>query len=40
MNTDEINIARKWYALGYDLSTIAQHFEMHVETLKRYMRTV
>ncbi|WP_160173700.1 hypothetical protein [Nitrincola sp. A-D6] len=39
-NTHEINIARKWYALGYELQAIADHFEMHVETLKRYMRAV
>ena len=30
--------AINWYVAGWDLSTIAQHFDMAVEELKSYLR--
>lgn len=40
MSNEQIKLARHWYVTrGYDLITIAQHFGLHVEQLKKEIRT-
>jgi TPR repeat protein len=38
MTTKEKQQAIKWYIKGIDLITIAQHYNLHVEELKKQIR--
>lgn len=39
MTPEDKALALRWYAQGFSLSTIAQHFSVTIETLKDNLRT-
>jgi DNA-binding CsgD family transcriptional regulator len=40
MQQTDLKMALDWYIQGFDLITIAQHFSIDVETLKKLLNNV
>ena len=39
LTAEQVIQARRWYVQGYNLSTIAQHFDIHPDEMREYLHT-